>query len=85
MERALTRVFQDSSRSAPTPYAAAFTPGAPTPAPFGVTQTPGVYDYQTPAPTGYPQTPAVMGGSGYGGTESPFGEDTSLVPVIIPG
>ncbi|KAH9946425.1 transcription elongation factor Spt5 [Epithele typhae] len=60
-------------RGAPTPYAAAFTPGAPTPGPYTSLQTPGVYEFQTPAATNaYPMTPAVLGGAGYGSADTQF-------------
>ncbi|KAI0708566.1 transcription elongation factor Spt5 [Earliella scabrosa] len=60
-------------RAATTPFSSAFTPGAPTPAPYMSMQTPGVYEYQTPAQTSsYPQTPGIMGGSIFGSSEMPF-------------
>ncbi|RDX52442.1 transcription elongation factor Spt5 [Lentinus brumalis] len=60
------------TRSAPTPFSA-FTPGAPTPAPYVSLQTPAIYEYQTPAQSSaYPHTPGFLSGGIWGNIENTF-------------
>ncbi|PIL29549.1 hypothetical protein GSI_08357 [Ganoderma sinense ZZ0214-1] len=74
----------DAWDPAPTPYAAAFTPRALTPATYSAIQTPSAYKYQTLAQTSsYPQTLGVTGGGSYGTIRSPLRATKQNFPRVI--